>query len=419
MKIWKKPGTTSNIKNMTLRFPTLQEHFDILKNKVRPNENVMIAVSGGSDSILAACLVYNFFVKNKYDLQNLFFIHCNHTTRPGNIADEQFVRILFEWTQLIVTKRQKSTKHTEADLRNRRYGEFKKYAKKYDIKHIIFWHNLTDRIESTFLNLLRGANINGFLAMKESERHHLLSWIEVLRPILSLTKNEVFEICKKNKIPFVTDPTNEESSTSLRNRLRNKVLSELYKLANKQTKTTNSFIESMKNIYTALEKSNEEKILNSKFWILNSIKKSPHRKADFAYQRHIEPNNVTNDEMITMMKQLHIANNVTTPLLNELTKFLKNSESGYKYINGTYLFKSHGNIYIISAPKAFREKTVDSCKKIDTTTMKRFPCRWDVYKGKTWNQRCINQKIPIFWRNFIPILAKKKQITKAFIPYQS
>jgi len=246
--------------------------------------------------------------------------------------------------------------------------------------------------------------------MHDQEQHHLLGETKILRPILERTKDEVMEICAKNKIPFVTDPTNKDSTTSLRNTLRIDVLPKLYQLAHKQTKTTNSFIESMKNIYKQWEN------LQKKDIILKPIKKSPHRNAQFAYQRIIDSDAISNMETIAMMKKLHITNNVTTPLLDELTKFLKKSKSGYKYVNNTYLFKSHSNIYIISAPKAFREKTIDSEKKIDTTTVKRFPRKGDVYKGKTWNERCINQKIPVFWRNFIPILAKKNQIIKAFKP---
>jgi hypothetical protein len=164
----------------------------------------------------------------------------------------------------------------------------------------------------------------------------------------------------------------------------------------------------MKNIYAQLQQPKEKNIN------LKSITKSPHRKATFAYQRMIDSDNVNDDSMMAIMKKLHISNNITTPLLNELTKFLKNSESGYKYVNSTYLFKSHGNMYIISAPKAFREKTVDSEKKIDTTTVKRFPRKGDRYKGKTRNEWCINQKIPVFRRNFIPIIVKKNQIIKVF-----
>lgn len=157
--------------------PTLVQEqivFDALKDKVQAGQKLMVAVSGGADSMLTAYLIYNFFLRNKYDLQNLFFIHCNHNVRSGNSNDEIFIRTFFEGTQVIIVRRALTKKHTEADLRNWRYGEFKKQAKKYAIEQLIFGHNLTDRIESTFLNILRGANINGFLAMQTQEEHHLL-----------------------------------------------------------------------------------------------------------------------------------------------------------------------------------------------------------------------------------------------------
>ncbi len=441
-KTWKKPVTIRWIKNIDLVCPQLQICFESLKSKVQPNQKVMVAVSGGADSIVTACLMYNFFLKNKYSLQNLFFMHCNHNTRPGNSADEKFIKAFFEGTQLIIVKRTKSKKSSESELRKRRYGEFNTQSRKYRIDQIIFGHNLTDRIESTFLNLLRGASLNGFLAMQPQEMHHLLPKIQVLRPLLGLTKNEIFHICKQNKIPFVTDPTNQDSRTSLRNKLRNKVLPQLYALAHKQTTDTNSFIESMKNIYDALEKSHgkfflnsEFWTLNSKFWILNSIKRSPHRHAKFAYQRMIDPQSITSEWVMQIMKTIESSNNITAPLLKERTMFLQKNESGYKYFNKIYLFKSHGKIYIISAPKFFRQKMIASAKKIAKVwniaregqeyeihkdeyvwATLRFPRKWDRYKNKTWNEWCINQKIPIFQRNFIPIIVKGNQIIKIIRP---
>ena len=67
-----------------------------------------------------------------------------------------------------------------------------------------------------------------------------------------------------------------------------------------------------------------------------------------------------------VMKKLDSSNNITTPLLKERTKFLQENDSGYKYFNTTYLFKSHGKIYLISGPKVFREKTIATQKKIST-----------------------------------------------------
>jgi len=431
--MWKNTGVMQWIQKTTLTFAQQQTYFELLKNKVKPTQKVMVAVSWGADSMMTASLIYIFFIKNKYNLQNLFFIHCNHNVRQGNTSDEQFIRTFFEGTQIHITKRTKKSKTTEAELRNRRYGVFKKEIKEHDIDRLLFGHNLTDRIESTFLNLLRGANLNGFLAMQEQETHHLLPETQILRPILGLTKDEITHICKQNNIPFVTDPTNTDTTTSLRNKLRNKVLPELYKMANKQTTTTNSFVESMKNIYEQLEKSHGEKIMNAEFWILNSIKKSPHRKAKFAYQRIIDPKDVTKEWVMQVMKKLESSNNITTPLLKEWTAFLQNNESGYKYFNKTYLFKSHGNIYILSGPVFFRQKTIATSKKIHTLwnitreeqsyeiqkkeylwATLRFPKKGDKFKNKTRNEWCINQKIPIFRRNFIPIIVKKNQIIHIF-----
>lgn len=431
-KLWKKIGTMWGIKNTSLTFPHQEIYFELLKSKVSPTQKLMVAVSGGADSILTACLVYNFFLKYKYNLQNLFFIHCNHNTRVGNLADQEFITTFFEGTQTIIVKRQSTknskNKNNEAELRKRRYEAFKKQTKKHNIDQLIFGHNLTDRIESTFLNLLRGANLNGFVAMQEQETHHLLPNIQILRPILWLTKDEITQICKQNKVPFITDPTNADTTTSLRNKLRNNVLPEIYKLANKQTKTTNSFIESMKNIYRQLEHTSKEKNIS-----LKNIPQSPHRNATFAYQRIIHTQDITNENILQIMKQLHISNNITTPLLNEISDFLRVKTSGYKYANTTYFFKAHENIYIISAPKLFREKTIDSSKKITTlgkiirgktnyTIDKkeyigatiRYAKTGDKYKKKTRNKWCINEKIPIFRRKFTPILVKKNQIIKIF-----
>lgn len=424
-----KVQKTSTIQSTSLACKQKEICFDILQKHIHPKQKVSVAISWGADSVLTAVLVYHFFITQQYPIKNLFFIHCNHSTRSGNTEDEKFIKHFLKDTHITISTRKSKQQVSEAKLRERRYDEFKKHTKQNKIDTIIFWHNLTDRIESTFLNLLRGANINWFLAMKIQENdHHILSKTQIIRPILWLTKQEVIDICKKNKIPFVTDPSNKDTTTSLRNKLRNKILPELYHLANKQTNTTNSYIESMKNIYEHIENNNKEKKIS-----LKAIPQSPHRNATFAYQRIIHTQDIHKENCMQIMKQLHISNNTTTPLLHELSEFLKTKTSGYKYINKTYFFKAHENIYIISAPKLFREKTIDSSKKITTLekitrekntyiidkkeymgTTIRFAKIWDSYKKKTRNQWCINEKIPIFRRKFTPILVKKNQIIKIF-----
>ncbi len=420
----------TRMQNRKLQRTFVEDRWEMLKEKIQPNHRVMVAISGGPDSMLTAYLMYGRFIRQGYDTGNLFFLHCNHKVRPGNTEDEQFIRSHFEGTQLIVCTRTGKGKTSEEELRKWRYLEFNKRTATYGIDRLTFGHNLTDRIETTFLNLLRGAKLNGFIAMQQEGNHHLLPGVKVIRPILEMTKAEVMHICKEHKIPYRKDPTNTEATTSMRNKLRNKVLPPLYKLSHKQTATTNTFIESMKHIYRQID---EGMITQEN--TLHPIDAPYQRKSRFAYQWMIDAQEVWNEAVMQMMKKLNIANNITTPLLDERTTFIRNNESGYKYFNKTYLFKSHGNIYIIWAPERFRKATVTKPIKIDTLgtidregtsyeiakkeylgAILRFPKAWDRYKNKTRNQWCINQKIPVFMRNFIPIIVKGKKIMHMFKP---
>jgi tRNA(Ile)-lysidine synthase TilS/MesJ len=49
-----------------------------MKDKLRPDKKYILAISGGPDSMLLASLVYKFFSTQKWDLQNLILVHCNH-----------------------------------------------------------------------------------------------------------------------------------------------------------------------------------------------------------------------------------------------------------------------------------------------------------------------------------------------------
>ncbi|MEI7919458.1 MAG: tRNA lysidine(34) synthetase TilS [bacterium] len=182
-----KIATTKKHKTLqttSLTFAKKQECFAFLKEKITPDQKIMVAISGGADSMLTACVLYDFYRQEKYPLDNISFIHCNHSTRSSNADDELLIKNFFVGTNTIIVTRPSNKKASEAELRNWRYGEFKTHTKQQNIAYLIFGHNLTDRIESTFLNLLRGANLNGFLAMNSEETHHLLGDTKVLRPLL-------------------------------------------------------------------------------------------------------------------------------------------------------------------------------------------------------------------------------------------
>ena len=110
--------------------------------------------------MLTASLVYKFFLQQKLGLQNLILVHCNHKVRTESDQEAKFLATFFKDAKFhIVTRKGKLPKINEESLRERRYAEFTKLAKKYKATTLILGHNLTDRIESTFLNMLRGAHV--------------------------------------------------------------------------------------------------------------------------------------------------------------------------------------------------------------------------------------------------------------------
>jgi len=77
--------------------------------------------------------------------------------------------------------------------------------------------------------------------------------VKVIRPLIDISKSDIENICKKNHIPYVTDASNYDDTTSLRNKLRNKVLPALYAIS-KSNKSRETFEKSMLNIYKEIEK---------------------------------------------------------------------------------------------------------------------------------------------------------------------
>lgn len=364
IRMKKRGSVAPNIQDIVFpkaSFSALTSVFDFYKSQLLPNKNYLIAVSGGPDSMLLAVTLYHFYVQEKRDLQNLIFIHCNHKTRPENTQEAEFVQTVLSGCRVeCVTKKTDIAQHTEESLRKRRYQSFAILAKKYKVEGLLLGHNLTDRIETSFLNLLRGAHLKGFLAMSGKEKHHLLP-CEVMRPLLHLSKSYIQEICSQAKIPYVRDQTNDDTTTSKRNLLRKQVLPELYHLSHNPSPNANTFQQSLDTLYTSIQN-----ILTPQVSLLHKIPACDLWKASAAYEIHCTKKTWTQELTGQLFQELHLNKSTSQAQIEQITKFLAKAEQGYVYIKGTYFFIAHGKRYIISAPLDFREKSVEKSKKILT-----------------------------------------------------
>lgn len=414
-----------------------------LSDYIFADTKILIAVSWGPDSMFLSLLIYKFFVDNKFSLDNLFFVHCNHKTRKETDDEQKFIEKFFGKFNLSVsvyddkldcfTGSQWQQNKTEKNLREWRYWEFQKSIDKNAIDYILTGHNLTDRIESSFMNMFRGSGLNGFKSMKFLDQNNLLKknkWdnINILRPLLNYTKKEIEWFCSKLELEYKVDKTNLDEEISLRNKIRLSLFPKFTELSYKSNTETNSFFESMKTIYKEIDVLDQNAI-----WNFVKIEKSGYWNCDFAYYWDIPLAFVTQALLLKVLKKFNISTWISAESLKVYVDFFITAKQWYKYINGVYFFLSHGKIYIIKAKKIFWQKYIEKSTIIDNVwevkigknivnieydnlTWKelRFPKKWDKFWSKSWSKYCINQSIPVFWRNFIPVVVDWNNILKYF-----
>lgn len=408
------------LKDLEKKYNNLYEQLNTIFGKTQ--KKIAIAVSWWSDSIFLSFLMLSFRKYKKYDTKNIHFLHCNHKIRKESKTEAAYLKKFFKNYIFKYFERENEDYKTEEELRERRYKKFNDYCKEQNIKYIFFWHNLTDRIETSLMNTIRWCGLNWFTNMKFINTHPLLDHpILVIRPLLSLSKEEIENNCKEYNIKYFEDKTNFDTSTSLRNKIRHEFIIPLSQLSE-----NNSFFKSWETIYKTLD----YKENNQNFLI--PIQICPYRNAKSAYQREI-PNNLINITTFTStLENLWIA--LKKGEIKDILSRLKNNWEGFQELKDRVIFIAHSQIYFIQSNKKFWEKELILEKEIKESWVQcfwkykldipeeliwsklRFPKTWDHYKNKLLTKRALNEKIPVFWRNILPLAEKDKKIIFVFEP---
>lgn len=189
-------------------------------------DTIIVAISGGPDSV--ALLKILDMISGEYGL-SLVTAHLNHGLRGKESDDDEvFVRevseslgVAFESEHVdmrALIEREK--KSPEEICRDVRYSFLEKIRKKHKASKIALGHNLGDQAETVIMKFLRGSGMGGL-------RGILPVRDEVyIRPLISVTRDEILTFLKKEGMAFVTDSSNVED-IYLRNRIRNKLIPKL------------------------------------------------------------------------------------------------------------------------------------------------------------------------------------------------
>jgi tRNA(Ile)-lysidine synthetase-like protein len=219
-----------------------------LKNLFSYNSSVTITISGGQDSNLLYFFIYNY--RYQYNL-NLLLVSCNHLWQFDSIDNNYNLTKLFFLNKLSFSTFVPFSKlKTENESRYWRYISFQRVNIFHQNKFLLIGHTNTDMVESFIFYLTRGSGsslINQFPAkkrinftklnfftlkksaiLKQNITPHGFNLfskcrIEIIKPIQTLTRFEIYYLITFLKFPIWVDQTNL-SLKYTRNRIRYQVL---------------------------------------------------------------------------------------------------------------------------------------------------------------------------------------------------
>ena len=180
---------------------------------VQPGDTVVCAVSGGADSM--ALLWAMHLLKEKLGIR-LEAAHFNHHLRgEESNRDAAFVKDFCNARQIPVHMGEGSVqageKGLEAAARNARYAFLQSLSGK-----IATAHTADDNAETLLMHLIRGTGLKGLGGIVPVREN-------IIRPMLTVTRQEVLAFLAKETISYVTDSSNE-TDAFLRNRIRHHVM---------------------------------------------------------------------------------------------------------------------------------------------------------------------------------------------------
>ena len=220
-------------------------------------KKIIIAVSGGTDSMALLCLSNKFCQKNNIDL---IAITVDHKTREDSAMEAKFVTKACQkykiHHRILENNFVIPTSNIESNLREIRYKLLLDFAKEHDIKNILIAHHQQDVAENFLIRLFRGSGIDGLSSIEEFT---IFKNTNFIRPLLDFTKDQLKKYLQINNITHVEDPSNQDQKF-----LRNKIRTFLNNLEDKEiinqriSRASKNILENRKIIESLIKEKSKE-----------------------------------------------------------------------------------------------------------------------------------------------------------------
>lgn len=210
----------------------------------------LLAVSGGADSMVMLQL----FVQANLAVEAA---HVNYQLRGEDSSlDAALVKdfcgansIPFHYKKIDEVRPAGSVQVWARDLRYRFMADV---LKENNLDYMVTAHHLNDVLETFLINLSRGSGIRGLAGIPANQNR-------ILRPLLNVSKEEIYRFAKNHEIAFREDASNKKNDY-LRNQIRHNVVPELLLLNNDFLENFNHSIHLLNETKNFVEEIIDEKI---------------------------------------------------------------------------------------------------------------------------------------------------------------
>lgn len=196
-------------------------------------EKVLVAVSGGADSMVLLEFLANVAKSLELDLHAL---HVNFGLRgQESDRDERLVRRRCKELGVFLTIHEadnlsRSASNLEEKARDIRHKVLRETAQEIEASAIALGHTLDDQAETILMRVVRGSGTKGFAAMSSRDG-------SIVRPLLGVRREQVREYAKERGIAYREDASNHDLKFT-RNRVRHILLPTLLKYFNPRVRET-------------------------------------------------------------------------------------------------------------------------------------------------------------------------------------
>ena len=304
-------------------------HLLIRKSLLKQNDRILLAVSGGRDSVALLSIMVEL---KEYWNWELLVCHIDHNLRPGedekeaalcrDLADKFDLKYLEKTVDLLSSSAKKKYKSKssqnpslESIAREARYEVFNEWANEYHCNAICSGHHMNDQAETVLYRMLTGAGLKGLQGIPASREIFV-------RPLLELRREELSQYIFKKKLSYFDDPSNKEQKF-VRNKIRHAVIPALKGMGfDDPEQALASTAASMEEASLALEQISHEAYQRTVVSSAKSVK--------FRIKQYEELPVYVQKKILRNIFNLHfsITQHLSEKQLDQILAFIENGEQG-------------------------------------------------------------------------------------------